>query len=199
MCSEATKEPDQSGTMPIQIMKFAVLHDFDIVTKEKKFQEFCDELRLMAQKIMNEHANLPPAVFFVMENGDVYVLEAGQYMNSGGGKDFISFIINSLIQSKKDPSVFGVVMATEAWMACLPKDSDAAKEFAEGNKSVSELPGREEVIILNIQTADYAKLVKITITRLDDKTVVLGIPEDLPQDERISGRFAFFKKPDDEC
>jgi len=179
------------GMMEVPITKFADIPDFAILDKPAKIQEFLDMLVVHAQKIIldNSLMNLPPAVFFILEDGGTYILNLNDdLLSDPNGKDMVNELVKGLIVNKKDPEVHAVIMVSEAWIVEIPNTPDVPKDLV-----VSEHPDKQEIIMINCQTKEDTKIIKIPIVRMED-SIILGIPVKLPiEKSNTSGRFSFFE------
>jgi hypothetical protein len=178
---------DNPGMIEVKVTKFGEIPDPEILDKKENIKEFIDQIISHSQHIMSEHSHVPPVVFFILENGDIYMLDINNaLLDSDEGKDLVGELVRGLVKQKKDPSVHAVIMVSEAWFAEV-KNKDQME-----NIKVSDHPDKQEVIMINCETRNDSSITRIPIVRVGDD-VILGIPVTLPFDkESLTGKFSFF-------
>jgi len=130
-----------------------------------------------AKKIIIEAQYIPPVVFFFMDNNEIKLMELSEYLTDGF--DAVFGLIRHFVETKKDPSICGVILVTGALIA-LDKNPE--------NKDPSNL---KEVMVFNIQNKDGVKITEIPVIRAEDKTITFGLSEELSEDV---GYLSFFNK-----
>jgi hypothetical protein len=105
----------------------------------------------LAREVFTKDGCHIPMVILV-KGKEHFVLPLAPLMKDGAGKDAISLLIRKSIQ---DFGISGVVMITEAWMhVATDKDDEVMRQIIDGEKSVSEVATRQEILMIQAESDD---------------------------------------------
>lgn len=150
----------------------------------REAQQFND----LAREVFTKDGCHVPMVILI-KGKEHFVLPLAPLMKDNAGKDAISFLIKKSIQ---DFGISGVVMITEAWMhVATDKDDEVMRQLVEGEKSVSEVATRQEVLMVQAESDDGLSAVFMNpIQRDTDNNPTLGEVE--ISSTPMKGRFGSF-------
>jgi len=172
-----TEEP--TGGVEVKIHNMGIFSPANVDCKNQleMFKALQLDIENNAKKINIEVEQIPPVVFFFMDNNEIKLMELSEYLTDGF--DAVFGLIRHFVETKKDPSIYGTILVTGALIA-LDKNPE--------NRDPSNL---KEVMVFNIQNKDNVKIVEIPVIRADDKTITFGPSEELNEDV---GYLSFFNK-----
>ena len=108
------------------------------------------EVNEFARQVFEKDGNHVPIV--ILYNGDKkIVLPVQSFMQSGETKEYLSAVIRKSIHEFE---VSGVVFITEAWMTVGKLDDEIVSQLKKGEKRVSELATKKEVLMVKAESDD---------------------------------------------
>jgi hypothetical protein len=133
----------------------------------REAQQFND----LAREVFTRDGYHVPLVILI-KGKEHFVLPLAPLMKDNAGKDAISFLIKKSIQ---DFGISGVVMITEAWTHYSNgPDDETTRQIMDGEKSVSEVATRQEVLMVQAESDDGLNVSFTNPIKRDDGNPTLG-------------------------